>query len=189
MRSHCLIAVIASAALAGAMALFQRRPTIQLQILSLPIAVLFLGALAYSVLRVFRINRIEQKERIWCYLALVSCLMAIVSVFSLGPFLNRQAFEQHLSRMTDFLTLARPIAPAEHASLLEDEIPEDLRDIIYVIHVKRRSASAYDAAFFYGAGFPVKHSAWYFSSDDTPPPRRDWPKQLRLQKNWFKVAD
>jgi len=71
----------------------------------------------------------------------------------------------------------------------EIEIPDEISNYIYGIHTQGFYSGKFEALFFYGGGFPLKYSAWYYSSDDTPPNPEYGSCCQRIEPYWYRVSD
>jgi hypothetical protein len=74
------------------------------------------------------------------------------------------------------------------------EIPEEYRDLAYMIIAEKTRGNVLTVTFMWGAGFPVKHVAYAYISDGMIPAkgtdfRREWPRIYRINDNWFRVSD
>ena len=122
-------------------------------------------------------------------LPLFVCVLAILSFLFTGRALNRFEFAARKPAMEMVASSLANLATDETLNLRREQYSEELGDFFYVVQASRQSADDLVVVYFYGNGFPLKHSAWYFSSADNPPTKVGWPKQERIEKNWFKVGD
>ena len=70
-------------------------------------------------------------------------------------------------------------------------IPVATADVSGPVWARRGSDGILTVTIFVGGGFPVKHLAYIYRSDDTFPAElsKSWPKMKRRQQKWFEVSD
>ena len=120
--------------------------------------------------------------------ALVVCSMRIGNQVNSYVFNKRIALYEDAVQMIDGRsTNGSPIR------LLGNEIPEKYRCLAYFIYGEKEN-NILRVDFCWGGGFPCKHVAYvYLSNDEVPQKgsnfRKDWYRCYRIRKNWFRASD
>jgi hypothetical protein len=169
--------------------LFIRKPSFIVQLGLLIIAPFMLYAFVYSVYSFIRGFFSQKTSRPLCFLP----LLLIIVVFSLsahaGNFLHHRLFHKCKPLMEQFVENLDDKESYLNSAQGQIQVPDELGDYIYGIHTCGYDSGKFEASFFFGGGFPVKHSAWYYSSDGTPPDPKSWPRHFHIQPNWYRVSD
>jgi hypothetical protein len=73
------------------------------------------------------------------------------------------------------------------------EAPAEYADLAYIIHVRSDKECELFVDFFWGGGFPVKHTIRRFASLPSFVERKqctkDWARGRKLQENWYELSD
>ena len=78
------------------------------------------------------------------------------------------------------------------SSYINLDPPDEFKGLSYGIHAKRSATCGTVIWFFWGDGFPVKHTARIFSSIDSlanPECLGDWHKPRKLAEYWYEASD
>jgi hypothetical protein len=169
--------------------LFIRKPSSLVQLGLLIIAPFMLYAFIYSLYSFIRGFFSLKTSSLLRFLSLLS----IVAIFFLsiytGRLLNHRIFNKCRPSMEQFIRNLDDKKSFLNTFKEEIEIPDEISDYIYGIHTQGFDSGKFEASFFFGGGFPVKHSASYYSSDDTPPDPKSWPRYIHIQPCWYRVSD
>jgi hypothetical protein len=99
-------------------------------------------------------------------------------------------------RLFDFEHRLRPeyellIAKIERGEMEAEHVPiSALGSLAYTVHARRDDMGILTVEFFWGRGFPLKHTAFIYRSNGAwaQDPRLDW-RATRLADNWFRASD
>ena len=173
----------------GAVALFTRRTPL-LQLLSLPLALLFFAAIVVSLGCVF----FEWRQHRWrSIVPLASCVIAAF----LSGMLVRTA--RHFVFAWALPSYEVVVHQMESGSILVStnfaNIPraEAEARLAYRVFAQRDTNGVLVVEFDTESGFPVKHSGYLYSSSGViePGSRMDsrWPIRQELRSRWFYISD
>lgn len=186
-----LINIVVSVLLTVASGMFGYRPSI-VQIL------VMLLLLVESILVVFNFITIFHFWERYTVLALLPLFISISGFWlqditgDKGREIRMEVFNERLYLYEQAVAELAPMIKDEPLHLHYDQIPEKYRHLAYWIIGKKEKGIVF--AFFWGSGFPCKHSAFVYRSDGRLPERgtdfrRDWPFCERINEHWFRVSD
>jgi hypothetical protein len=189
LRDDKIIGVVCLVWCVGSLALFTRRTSL-LQLLSLPLALLFFSAVVASVVRVFT----NWRQRRWH--SLVSIGMC-VSALLLSFVLVRAA--SHLVFVWALPSYEAVIGQMQSGTI---SVPTGFTGIaagpakarfVYAIFAEKGTNGVLMVEFDTESGFPVKHSGYLYSSSGKIEPgsrmNSRWPIRRELRSNWFYVSN
>jgi hypothetical protein len=71
--------------------------------------------------------------------------------------------------------------------------PAEYADLAYIIHVRKNEECGLLIDFFWGGGFPVKHTVRRFASIPSFIERKectkDWNRGRKLAEHWYELSD
>ena len=109
-----------------------------------------------------------------------------------GAWLRDRDFERLRPAMERVIE-AYQASPDSSMRLDSVAVPRELRPPIYSVWASRDRARRVDVWFFYGFGFPPRHSAWIYTSDvaATPASIRGWfwHGSRKLAAHWYDASD
>lgn len=115
---------------------------------------------------------------------------ALFSALLLSRPLRAYYFQRDLPRMREI------VRGLENGTLaIKRERPvglsEQQKSFAYSIQAYRDKTNALTVTFYVGGGFPVKHQAYLYRSDDTLTPEvtRDWVHGTKRAPRWYEVSD
>ena len=103
-------------------------------------------------------------------------------------------FTERLAQYEEAVQVMESKINGEPVFLKGEEVPETYQHLAWWVHAEEDKQDVLVVTFFWGGGFPVKHSAFVYRSDGWLPPkgtdfRREWPFAERINEHWFRVAD
>jgi hypothetical protein len=105
-----------------------------------------------------------------------------------GVAVHQMAFN-HLKPVMEEYVMRLPKEPHFlNSARGEISVPDNLRGWIYAIHSRRKDPDL-EVSFFYGSGFPVKHSAWVYYEGKAGPDKEFWPHQRKMMGFWYQCSD
>lgn len=126
----------------------------------------------------------------------ISILTVILIVFSVrvGNHAKMHRFNKRLPQFENAVKMVESKLTDEHIRLTGEDIPQEYRHLAYFIIGDKRANGKLIVTFVWGGGFPVKHTAYAYTSDGSSPIRdsefqKDWYHCKRINDNWFKVGD
>jgi NADH:ubiquinone oxidoreductase subunit K len=188
-RSGKFVVLVSVVWCIGSVAVFTRR-TPFLQLLSLPLALLFFAAIGTSLVCVFA----GWRQCRWrSVLPLASCVIAVF----LSGMLVRTA--RHFVFVWALPSYEAVVHQMESGSILVttnfDNIPqaESEARLVYRVFAQRETNGVLMVEFDMESGFPVKHSGYLYSSSGViePGSRMDsrWPIRQEVRSRWFYISD
>lgn len=189
MKINTYISVLIILLAGTIMTLSIRKPSSTLQWGLLIITPFMLYALIYSLYSFIRGLFQIKKASPLRFLPLLSIITILFVSTYAGVFLNTRLFKKCKPPMEQFIKNLDDKKSFLSTFKGEIEIPDEISDYIYGIHTQGFYSGKFEALFFYGGGFPVKHSAWYYSSDNTPPKLEYWSFCQRIESCWYRVND
>jgi len=186
--------LIAIALFAGcAVAFFVRAPTPLSQLISVAAALVLLLVLPVGV---FHAWRHRARGLVRATLPLVACLLAVPIGSAIGR--GYRDFDFRYRRLPAYEEVVRRIQSAELPGWQIKEIPPEIDGLAYMIEVHDDAPGGLMVEFFWGGGFPVKHSVYMYQASGLPPPTSpnwefkpycQWDGARRLDENWFADID
>ncbi|WP_394537632.1 hypothetical protein PRJ39_16115 [Lysobacter enzymogenes] len=191
-RLGCWLADIAAFALAATgtvgAALMAMRPTGLRQLFVMGVSLLVLAALLACLIRAVRQWK---RLRFAGLLAPAALLAALPLGVEVGQGLRTWRFERDLPRYRAMAKWA--LARAVPGERIDVPIPPEARDLAYLVRVSDEPGCGRVVDFYWGAGFPVKHTARRYVElpqkieDDAC--RGYWARGLRRGEHWFEASD
>ncbi len=126
------------------------------------------------------------------FLFLVLSMIASIYVLRLGHSLSIYTFKQ---RLPQYEKLVQRIKSGDLPdNMFNKDIPEKYKHLAYVINTTHYNNDRYSIVFLWGSGFPLKHTAFLYVSDERmlmkkSRLRKDWPARTRINENWYRVSD
>ena len=125
---------------------------------------------------------------------LLFCFKAGDISLNAGHNKREKVFAERLPQYEEAVRVMGSKISGEPVFLKGKEVPKTYQHLAYWIHAKKDEGNVLVVTFFWGGGFPVKHSAFVYRSDGWLPPkgtdfRREWPFAERINKNWLRVGD
>lgn len=187
-------ALFAIALFAGcAVAFFVGAPTLLSQLIS--VAALFVLLLALPVAG-FHAWRHRASGLVRATTPFVACLVAVPMGLSIGGVYRELDFRYR--RLPAFEQVVRKIESGELPLETIQEMPSEFQSLAYGVHVHDDAPGGLTVEFFWGGGFPVKHSVYIYRASGLPPPTKtnwdlkrycQWHRSRRLNDNWFAASD
>lgn len=121
------------------------------------------------------------------------CFKAGSACLNFGHNRRLEVFEERLPQYEEVVHLMDSELKNERIFWGAEQIPRQYRHLAYRIYGERKR-DVLRVVFFWGSGFPVKHSAFAYISNGALPAkgtdfRRDWPHATRINEHWFRVGD
>jgi hypothetical protein len=176
-----------------AMAFFVAAPTGLSQLISMAALLMVLIALPVTV---FRAWRYRASGPLRAAMPLVACLVAAPIGYSIGGAYRDLDFRYR--RLPAYEEVVRKIQSGELPAGTTKEVPPEIDRLAYMIHAHDEAPDGLMVEFFWGGGFPVKHSAYIYRASGLPPPTStnwelkpycEWAGARRLNENWFSASD
>jgi len=122
------------------------------------------------------------------------CVILLGYSNSLGHRLRLHVFRQRLPQYEAAVPAVETQITDGPVFLKGEEVPKPFRHLAYWIHADKTEQNVLIVTFFWGGGFPVKHTAFaYISDGKVPGPlsrfQKEWPHIFRINQNWFRVVD
>lgn len=125
----------------------------------------------------------------------LSVLTVIAVVYSVGTGhrLRYHVFQRRLAQYQEAVNVIDQLIEDESLLLYGDEIPEQFRHLAHRISAERKN-DVLAVTFFWGGGFPAKHTAFSYVSSGSVLGKDsgfayNWPHATRINKYWFKVGN
>jgi len=161
------------------------------------------GMLGYAYLFVMLIVSFIALFRFWekhglfsiiPFVILLLCFKANAISLKMGHDKRSEVFAELLPQYEEAVRVMESKTSGGVVFLKGEEVPEIYRHLAYWIHAKKDDENVLVVTFFWGGGFPLKHTAFAYRSDGQLPPkgtdfRREWPFTERINENWFRVGD
>lgn len=188
MRFLTGIAAASLACLCG-IAMFAARPTALKQLLAmgafLAVGVLFLACVAWVLAR-------GKGHRLKGGIAALAVLAAIPVGLEVGHAVRDRQFQRDLPRYQAAATWASALAvPGDTVVVLP--LPAAYADLAYAVHIRQDQACGVWVDFFWGGGFPVKHTVRRYAADpssmERKPCREGWRRGRWRAQGWYELAD
>ncbi|QWP75832.1 hypothetical protein J5226_19810 [Lysobacter sp. K5869] len=183
-----LVAFALAAATACSIAAFAMHPSAVRQFVSMGLFLLLLpGALFWLARAVRHWSRL----RMWGLLAPALLVAAIPLGLEVGQGLRSWRFERDLPRYQALANWALRRAVAGES--VRVPVPPEAGDLAHVIWVGDRPGCGKIVDFYWGLGFPVKHTVRRYVEipamieDDAC--RGDWARGIRRAEHWFEASD
>jgi hypothetical protein len=112
----------------------------------------------------------------------------------LGYQVNLYVFNKRINQFEDAVQMIdNRIVDSNPIRLDGEEIPEQYRHLAYFIYGEKKD-NVLRVDFVWGIGFPCKHIAYVYLSNDKIPEgdpdfRKDWYRCHRIREKWFRVSD
>ena len=147
-------------------------------------AVLFLACTCRALFR-------WREQRLKGFIAPLMALVAIPLGVAIGHAVRDWQFSRDLPRYNAAAAWATSRAvPGETAAL---DLPAEYADLAYIIHVRRDKECGLLIDFFWGGGFPVKHTVRRFASMpsfvEQKQCTKDWARGRKRAENWYELSD
>jgi hypothetical protein len=167
---------------------FAAHRTTGLQLISMPVMLVFFGACIVSIVRVFT----RWSARRWrALIPLAACFASIIAIGAVGRVARDIVFAWALpsyQRVIDDIESDRIVVSGAGRT-----IPEAIAAarLTYAVIASRAPNGALSVEFLTESGFPAKHSGYLYSSSgiDDSFVRSRWPRMSRLRDHWFYVSD
>lgn len=125
---------------------------------------------------------------------LLSCLLVALSfptAVLLGQEIRSKIFSHNLDRWNQAVTwVTTHKAPNSGAPI---ELPSQYSDLAYGVHYNTDKSCGLTVDFFWGGGFPVKHSVRRYATNpewiDMKQCRSNWSRGRGLSGNWYEISD
>ena len=125
-------------------------------------------------------------------------LVPLISVLLIGAgplcgfWLRSLIFDRQLSRWQAVAEWAerQTLESPSHLNVLNP--PPEFSDLVYAVHAKRTEACGFVAWFFWGRGFPVKHTVRIYSPQDASELSGcfgEWWRVRQLRAHWYEASD
>ena len=124
----------------------------------------------------------------------ISCLLVALSIPAavlLGHSVRSAAFSYNLERWNRAV-----IWVVSHKQPNSDgpiELPPQYEDLAYGVHYTTDQLCGLTVDFFWGGGFPVKHTVRRYATKpewiDMKQCRKDWSRGRHLTGNWYEISD
>ena len=186
--------LLAIALFAGcAVAFFVGTPTPLSQLISVAALLVLLLALPVAVLHAWR-HRASGLIRATA--PFLVCLVAVPIGGSLGRVYRDLDFRYR--RQPAYEKVVRKIQSGDLPAGNIKEIPPEIHGLAYMIEVHDDAPGGLMVEFFWGGGFPVKHTVYIYRASGLPPPTspnwefkpyRQWDGARRVNENWFADID
>ena len=176
-----------------AVSFFVAAPTGSSQLVSVAALLLLLSALPVALFYAWR-HRARGSLR--AAAPLLACLVAAPIGLSIGGVYRDLDFRYR--RLPAYEQIVRKIELGELPGEAVKEMPTEMEGLAYGIHVHEDAPGGLMVVFFWGGGFPVKHSVYIYRASGLPPPTSakwemepyyHWPQARRLNANWFAASD
>ena len=173
---------------AAASAVLAMRPTGLRQLLVMGLSLLLLAALLACLVRAVRQ---WDKLRFGGLLAPAALLAAMPLGVEVGQELRTWRFERDLPRYQAMAKWA--LARAVPGERVDVPIPPEARDLAYLVRVSHEPGCGRIVDFYWGAGFPVKHTVRRYvelpQKLENDACRGHWARGLRRGEHWFEASD
>jgi hypothetical protein len=176
-----------------AVAFFVAAPTGSSQLVSVAALLLLLLALPVAL---FYAWRHRARGLLRAAAPLLACLVAAPIGGSIGAAYRSLNFRYR--RLPVYEQIVRKIESGELPGETIKEMPPEIDSLAYGIHVHDDAPGGLMVVFFWGGGFPVKHSVYIYRASGLPPPTSTkwemepyyhWSGARRLNDNWFAAHD
>jgi hypothetical protein len=176
-----------------AVAFFVAAPTLSSQLIS--VGALFVLLLTLPV-AVFHAWRHRARGLMRATMPFVACLVAVPIGGSLGAVYRDLDFRYR--RLPAYEKVVRKIQSGELPAGNIKEMPPEIDGLAYMIEVHDDAPGGLMVEFFWGGGFPVKHTVYIYRASGLPPPTSpnweikpycQWDGARRLNENWFSDID
>lgn len=126
--------------------------------------------------------------------SLVSSLL-IIAAFPLavisGGLFRDAIFSYNIDRWNEAVTWVTANHHPNHNSSIK--LPRQYANLAYGVHYKQNEECGLTVDFFWGGGFPVKHTVRRYAVNpdwmDVMECRKGWSRGRSLQGNWYEIAD
>ncbi|WP_145985470.1 hypothetical protein [Marilutibacter maris] len=167
---------------------FVARPNVWSQLMSMLFSLTALPWLAMLVIQ----GAIRWRER--AVGNLVSCLLIVASfqfAISCGHVVRDAVFRFQSDRWNRAVTwVVRHNAPNGGRPIA---LPDEYSDLAYGVHYRHDEACGLMVDFFWGGGFPVKHTVRRYALNpdwvDIGQCRKSWSRGRALSGSWYEVSD
>lgn len=167
---------------------FVVRPNVWAQLASMLFLLVALPWLAMLVIQ----GAIRWRER--AVGNLVSCLLIVASfqfATSCGHAVRDAVFHYQSARWNRAVTwVVRHRAPNGEGPI---RLPAEYSDLARAVHYRHSEACGLMVDFFWGGGFPVKHTVRRYALDpdwiETEACRKSWSRGRALSGNWYEISD
>ncbi|MGD0553054.1 MAG: hypothetical protein ABSB25_10450 [Sedimentisphaerales bacterium] len=164
------------------------------QILFMPLVLysVVLAIINFTAIFVFW-SEYDSKALIPIGISVATFALCICSII-VGDHVNLFVFNRRISQFEDAIRMIdNRIVDSNPIRLRGEEIPEEYRHLAYFIYGEKKNGIL-RADFYWGSGFPCKHVAYvYLSNDEIPGKgsdfRKDWYRYHRIKEKWFRVSD
>ncbi|MBN1392994.1 MAG: hypothetical protein JW947_09360 [Sedimentisphaerales bacterium] len=173
---------------------FGYRPDIVSQIGGMLGSVYLLVMLVVSFIAIFKFWEKSSLFSIIPFVILLLCFKAGPMSLKAGHNKREKVFVERLPQYEEAVHVMGGKISGEPVFFKGEEVPETYRHLAYWIHAEKEEGNVLVVTFFWGGGFPVKHSAFVYRSDGWLPPKgtdfsREWPFAERINSNWLRVGD
>lgn len=132
------------------------------------------------------------KDRGWSgFAAPLVLIMAVPAGVAIGHVVRDWQFSRDMPRYSAAVTWASGRVASGNLVVLEP--PPEYADLAYVIHTRQSPECGLLIDFFWGAGFPVKHTVRRFASMPSFVQRKEcttnWTGARKLTDNWYELSD
>jgi hypothetical protein len=167
---------------------FATRPNVWAQLAAM---LTILAAIVYLVTLVIQ-AMINWREK--ALINFLSCLLIILSVpvaiFS-GHKLRSVIFAYNLDRWNQAVVWVVSHGKPNQGTLVR--LPTQYSDLARGVHYKYEKSCGIMVDFFWGGGFPVKHTVRRYAKNpswvDIKQCRADWSRGRTLSSNWYEISD
>lgn len=168
---------------------FAARPTPLKQFLALgaffAIGILFLIFLGRLLTR-------GKGEHLRAGVIAIAVLAVVPLSIELGHAIRDWQFQRDLPRYQAAAAWASALAvPGQTVTILAP--PAGYADLTYVVHIRQDDVCGLQIDFFWGNGFPVKHTVRRYVADSSSMERKPcmegWRRSRKRAEGWFEIAD
>lgn len=150
----------------------------------------FLLALVFSLLFICT----EHKQLRWLALApLLLFLGSCVATTAMSRAAHRAQFEKNFPRYLALVERIQADNRLASGKVVTMPLMDADRDLVYLVLAERNTNGVVSIELLTGAGFPVKHSGYLYTSSGTVEPGSffdsRWSRRSEVKPKWFRISD